>query len=269
MEKLGKGATGRVHAVIVVSESPEQRQARAEELAASLLCESPAQAPCGSCRHCRKLRAGVHPDVTTLVRGRDEKGRMRREIVVEQIRSLTAEAHVRPNEAEYRVFLIPDAGFMNPAAQNAFLKLLEEPPGPAYFLLCADNAELLLPTIRSRCALVRAGTEEEVPAPEATESARAYLRALEQGAAALLRCCTQLEKMDAQAMTAFVEAARVLICEMLCGRTESGLDRAELLRQERLLSRMSDCLRLHVGVRHICGLLAVQRSAAQTGGREF
>ncbi|MDO4750128.1 MAG: hypothetical protein Q4A39_04720, partial [Eubacteriales bacterium] len=209
---------------------------------------------------------GVHPDIITVVRGKDEKGNVRREIVVDQIRDVTAEAYVRANEASRKVFIILDAGSMNIPAQNAFLKLLEEPPGDVAFLLCAANAELLLPTIRSRCTILRAGTEEEASEPEAMAFAQAYLKALEQDDAALLPCCVRMEKMDTAAMTAFSAAARSLVCEILCGRADSGLSREELLRQERLLTRVSEYLRLHVGVRHICGLLSVQRRTAQMGG---
>ena len=72
-------------------------------------------------------------------------------ISVDQVRSLRSDAHIRPNEAERKIYLLERADRMNQSAQNAMLKLLEEGPAYAAFLLLAENGGSLLPTIRSRC----------------------------------------------------------------------------------------------------------------------
>ena len=120
-----------------------------------MLCESGGERPCGECRHCRKVFAGIHPDVISVAPGVDDKGRKRREILVDQVRFISADAQVMPNEARVKVYVVHDADRMNAAAQNALLKLLEEPPASAAFVLCAANPALLLPTVRSRCVLIR------------------------------------------------------------------------------------------------------------------
>jgi hypothetical protein len=206
--------------------------------------------------------AGIHPDVTVVERLPNEKGKLRRELTVDQIRAVAADAYIMPSEAERKVTIIRDAGDMNANAQNAFLKLLEEPPRHAAFLLCAENPAQLLPTVRSRCVLLRAGSEETPLPAEALERAGRYLEAVASGdPAALLRCCTQLEKMDGAAAADFAEAGRRQLCEMLCHRAPAaGLSREQLLAQERLLTRALGFLSVNVGVRHICGLLAVQPS---------
>ncbi len=218
--------------------------------------------PCGVCRHCRKVFAGIHPDVTVVERLPNEKGKLRRELTVDQIRAVTADAYILPSEAERKVTIIRDAGDMNVSAQNAFLKLLEEPPRHAAFLLCTENPALLLPTVRSRCVLLQAGAEETLLPAEAVERAGRYLEAAASGdPAALLRCCAQMEKMDGAAAADFAEAGRRLVCDMLCGRAPAaGMTREQLMAQDKLLSRVLGYLRVHVGVRHICGLLAVQPS---------
>ncbi|MFR1052656.1 MAG: ATP-binding protein, partial [Lachnospirales bacterium] len=100
--------------------------------------------PCGACPGCRKVLGDIHPDVITI--GDDGKG-----ITVAQSRQIRADAYVRPNEAPRKVYVIQNAQTMNASAQNALLKLLEEGPAYAAFLLLTDNPAALLPTVRSRC----------------------------------------------------------------------------------------------------------------------
>ncbi len=123
-------------------------------LTAALQCTQ-SNKPCMTCRDCRKVLSGSHPDVITI----DDPEK--KSVSVELIRQLQADAYIRPNEAERKVYLIPRAMDMTDAAQNALLKLMEEPPAYAVFLLLTDNAEKLLPTVRSRCAELRL---EPVPA---------------------------------------------------------------------------------------------------------
>ncbi len=117
----------------------------AQALAAACLCRAP-EPPCGTCRSCRKVEKGVHPDLQVV-----EKPADKTQITVEQVRKLRAEAYVRPNEAPRKVYVIRRAWQMNDEAQNAFLKVLEEGPEYAVFVLLSSNAAALLPTIRSRC----------------------------------------------------------------------------------------------------------------------
>ena len=93
------------------------------------------------------MRQGIHPDVRWV--GDDGK-----DITVGQVRALRSDAYIRPNEAQRKVYVIENAQTMNASAQNAMLKLLEEGPAYAAFLLLTDNAAALLPTVRSRCEVL-------------------------------------------------------------------------------------------------------------------
>ena len=173
------------HAYIVASASEEARRETAQRLAAAMLCESGGERPCGECRHCRKVFAGIHPDVISVAPGVDDKGRKRREILVDQVRFISADAQVMPNEARVKVYVVHDADRMNAAAQNALLKLLEEPPASAAFVLCAANPALLLPTVRSRCVLIRRNADAAEDEQSAAD-ALALLSALAAGIAGLM-----------------------------------------------------------------------------------
>ena len=148
------------HAYLITGGREESRRACAQQLAAAYLCEGE-QPPCGRCRHCRKAAVGAHPDLTniTLAEGK-------REITVDQARTLRTDAYIRPNEGKRKVYVIDPADSMNPTAQNALLKVLEEGPQYAAFLLVAGEPGRLLETIRSRCELLALQPEEELPDTE-------------------------------------------------------------------------------------------------------
>ena len=160
------------HACLLTGGSGDSRTALANRLAAAYLCEGD-HPPCGVCRACRKVSAFTHPDVYRAAPAPDK-----REIAVDQIRALRADAYIRPNEGKRKVYVIDPADAMNPAAQNALLKVLEEGPAYAAFLLTAAQPGLLLDTVRSRCELLTLPPEEPRPDPELEGRAAALARLL-------------------------------------------------------------------------------------------
>ncbi|MDO4286136.1 MAG: DNA polymerase III subunit [Eubacteriales bacterium] len=113
-------------------------------LTAALLCESKDSKPCSMCTACRKVMGNVHSDVSVIDLGDAE-------IKVDVARTIRSECAILPGDSDRRVFLIRHAHNMNASAQNALLKLLEEPPSYAFFILMTENAGAILPTILSRC----------------------------------------------------------------------------------------------------------------------
>lgn len=103
----------------------------------------------------RRLLALSEPRLHLVRRNLDDKGRLRAEIVVDDIRRLLSFFHMSATEGGRRVAIIDAADDMNPAAANAVLKMLEEPPRGAVLLLIAHQPAGLLPTIRSRCRELR------------------------------------------------------------------------------------------------------------------
>ncbi|MCZ6747940.1 MAG: DNA polymerase III subunit delta' [SAR324 cluster bacterium] len=118
------------------------------ELAKALNClEAPGEG-CGACPSCRKIAAGVHGDMDTIA----PDGQF---IKIDQVRALADRLGLIPFDARKRVIVLREAERLNPAAANAFLKTLEEPPEDTLLVLTATSASLLLETIVSRCMPLR------------------------------------------------------------------------------------------------------------------
>ena len=129
--------------------------------AQALLCRQPPQpgTPCGACVACRKVARGVHPDVQTFslasqAAASSTKGAKNTTLTIDTVREISATSALRPMEGRWRVVLVDDAEMLQDVAQEAFLKTLEEPPSFLVLILLCNDAELLLPTIRSRCQLI-------------------------------------------------------------------------------------------------------------------
>src|SRR3954465_479837 len=134
----------------------------ARALGALWLCEKPKGGkPCGTCDSCRVFDAGNHPDfhVVTkeLIRYHDKTGKSKGiDLSINVVRPEIVEpAGRKAVMGRGKVFVIEQAELMNAQAQNALLKTLEEPAGRTLIVLLTDAPDVLLPTIRSRCQLLR------------------------------------------------------------------------------------------------------------------
>ena len=110
-----------------------------------------------SCEHpvFQRVAAGGHADLLVVEKSMNERGGLRSEIVVNDIRKAQHFLHMTAGEGGWRIVIVDSADAMNTNAANALLKLLEEPPPMALFLIVSHNADRLLPTIRSRCQKLR------------------------------------------------------------------------------------------------------------------
>ena len=144
-------ASGKVpHAYLFVGPRGVGKRFTATILAAALCCDGPAPRPCGGCTHCRKIGARTHPDVRILEVPQDK-----RKIPIEAVREAERWLGVSPHEVRAKVLIVDPAEEMTDAAANAILKTLEEPRSGSFIALVTASASALLPTVRSRCQIVR------------------------------------------------------------------------------------------------------------------
>lgn len=121
------------------------KKTAAAHAAAALLCRAPGDKPCGVCSSCLQARAGSHPDIILF---NPEGGNIK----IDPIRELRSQSFIAPSQSPFKVFIINRADLMNDNAQNALLKVLEEPTS-SVFILLTENASSLLQTVRSRCRI--------------------------------------------------------------------------------------------------------------------
>ncbi len=157
-------AAGRFpHALLIEGPTGCGKKTLARAVAMAAVCENTDSRPCGVCNPCRKVSEGIHPDVEMVTGGGTGSSNS---FHIERIRALRDSAYVMPNEAAVRVLILCDAHTMTPQAQNALLKILEEPPRHLIFILTCENRAQMLATIRSRVQAVSlGGVEWEQAAP--------------------------------------------------------------------------------------------------------
>ena len=136
------------HAILLEGEDGIGKRTLARELACALVCRSGSNAPCHECAQCRKAEKGVHPDIYFYC----PKGGAG-SFHVDTVRDVVNGIYMSPNEADYKIYILCNAHFMNASAQNALLKVLEEPPAYGIIILTAVSKAALLETVLSRCAV--------------------------------------------------------------------------------------------------------------------
>lgn len=134
------------HAYILNGPDQSGKKMLAEAFAMALLCEKKGIEGCMECHSCRQAISHNQPDIRYLVHEKPNT------ISVDDIRrQINQDIVIKPYAGSYKIYIIDEAEKMNPQAQNALLKTIEEPPVYAVILLLTTNADLFLPTILSRC----------------------------------------------------------------------------------------------------------------------
>ena len=264
-EAAGRGTLS--HALLFTGSG--DRAGLARYAAAAMECTADRGQPCGVCPACRKVGQDIHPDVIT-VRDPDHKN-----IAVDVVRSIRADAYIRPNEGRRKVYLFPDCALLTEQDQNVLLKIVEEGPPYAAFLFCAENPSQVLQTLRSRCVEVklRPGSEEDGEPSEAAEALCRAIGSRRRGAVAELAVRLEKKKLDREALSAMLERSRASFAAallLLYGQQPGEMDReiapflaknltkTQMMRTIELLRKYHGECTYNVGASHVLGALAVE-----------
>lgn len=136
------------HALIIEGEEGIGKKTLAKDIACALVCRGNDK-PCGECAQCKKAIGAIHPDISEYIPAGTANS-----FHVDTVRNIINDAYVQPNEADYKIYILVNAHCMNQNAQNALLKILEEPPKYVVFILTTNSKSALLSTVLSRSVCV-------------------------------------------------------------------------------------------------------------------
>lgn len=137
------------HAIVIEGEDGIGKKTFAREIATALVCRSNDSRPCYQCTQCHKAEKGIHPDIYEHTATGGAKS-----FHIDTVRDIISDICMPPNEAEFKIYILGNAHCMNENAQNAILKVLEEPPAYAVFILTVENRSMLLETVLSRSVVL-------------------------------------------------------------------------------------------------------------------
>lgn len=238
--------------------------------AAALQCEAEDGRPCGHCRSCHKVSEDIHPDVITV------QDTEHKEISVDVVRTIRADAYIQPNEGRRKVYIFPDCTLLTERDQNVLLKIVEEGPPYAAFLFCAENPTAVLRTLRSRCVEWRLHDDGHAESEEPSALGLDLCRCIAgRKRGALVEFAVRLEKQkpDRDTLSAMLERGRGAFAAallLLYGRQPEEIDReiapflaknltkGQIMSTIELLEKYHQECTFNVGIGHVLGALAAE-----------
>ena len=255
------------HALLLTGSGERERFAR--YAAAAMECTAEGIRPCGVCAGCRKVLADIHPDVITV---RDTQ---HKNIAVDVVREIRADAYIRPNEGQRKVYIFPDCAILTEQDQNVLLKIVEEGPPYAAFVFCAEISAVVLQTLRSRCVELKL-RPAAVETGENVAAAEELCRCIGQrrrGAVAELAVRLEKKKMTREDLAAMLERSREILAAALVelygqqsapqeremtAHLAKTLTKTQLMRTIELLQKYRLECGYNIGPNHVLGALAVE-----------
>ncbi len=238
------------HAIVVESNNTERAYEEIIQMVKVLNCKKGGEKACGSCESCIKIAAGSHPDLKTISLDKDSKY-----IKIDSIRFIRQDANVLPNEGDFKVYIIKFADCMTVQAQNAFIKILEEPPRGVIFILLCESVNSLISTIISRCGIFidKRPNFEEAKDPEFDSLAKEITQAsIQNDKVKILKIISRLEP-DRAYIQKLVNKIREVYLENLRVYPQRVDDILEKLENLKIIL---DAFETNVGLNVILGNLA-------------
>ena len=161
------------HGVLVECQNTSDGENFARFIANTLVCRGENK-PCSTCSDCIKAQGKGHPDifVTDGMKGKSKN------FTVDAVREIRDDAFVVPNESDKKIYILKNAHNMNEQAQNAILKILEEPPSYVYFIIVTESKSTMLETVLSRVQIYSLLSNEEAFTEKEAQAVSGMVRAI-------------------------------------------------------------------------------------------
>lgn len=162
------------HGVLVECQNEDDGIQFARFIANCLVCRGESK-PCGECEDCHKANKNGHPDIFETDGIIKSKSKV---FAVDSVREIRDDAFILPNESDRKVYILKNAHNMNDQAQNAILKILEEPPSYVFFIIVTTSRSTMLETVLSRVQTYSLLSDEEKITDKECEAVKSFLKAL-------------------------------------------------------------------------------------------
>ncbi len=161
------------HGVLVECQNSAEGESFAHFIANALVCRGDNK-PCSVCPDCIKAQGKGHPDIfiTDGIKGKSKN------FTVDAVREIRDDAFVIPNESDKKIYILKNGHNMNEQAQNAILKILEEPPSYVYFIIVTESKSTMLETVLSRVQIFSILTDEESYTEKEAQAVSGMVKAL-------------------------------------------------------------------------------------------
>ena len=160
------------HAILIECDKEAEGLDLARFTAQAVVCLNDDK-PCGACSPCKKYLNGGHPDIIET----DGMLKKSKQFTVDAIREIRNNAFIIPSEGDKKIYILKNSHNMNEQAQNALLKILEEPPEYVYFILVTESKSTMLDTILSRVCVYSLISDEEIVDSTASENLKNFVKA--------------------------------------------------------------------------------------------
>lgn len=221
------------HAILIDGGSPSGRDELALYIAGAFVCSN--GTVCNNCADCLKAKNGTHPDIIIT----DPVSQGEKTFKINLVREIRTDAYILPNEAQHKVYILKYADKMNIQAQNALLKIIEEPPSYARFILVCESRASMLETIMSRVTPFNLGADDYTITAEneqkADELANNLIKALAGVTELEYMRLTAVFESDKDLLPPVLSAMQLILRDAVAVSTSSNLilsshkDSAELL----------------------------------------
>lgn len=162
------------HGVLVECQNEDDGVQFARFIANCLVCRGESK-PCGECEDCHKANKNGHPDIFETDGIIKSKSKV---FAVDSVREIRDDAFILPNESDRKVYILKNAHNMNDQAQNAILKILEEPPSYVFFIIVTTSRSTMLETVLSRVQTYSLLSDEEKITDKECEAVKNFIKAL-------------------------------------------------------------------------------------------